>query len=166
MSFGYFTEFFILILRHDVKNVCFKFRYSLCKIYQNMGLIWSVFSRLQFCPYTGKYGYDSTKYTEKYGSEKACISVYFTQWLEKMTVFYYTDFTIFKFSFFQRLIVIGLLVSETIKKKLSKLRPPKTIFFPPFSFCRQWVIAKANPWRCSEKRLIKNILQNPKGKTW
>ena len=33
-----------------------------------------------------------------------------------MTVPYWTDFTILKFSFFQRLIVIELLVSETIEK--------------------------------------------------
>ena len=30
--FYYFTDFGILILRHDVKNVCFKLRYSLRKI--------------------------------------------------------------------------------------------------------------------------------------
>ena len=47
-----------------------------------------------------------------------------------------------KFSFFQRLTVVELVVSETIKTKLSKLLPPKTSLFPSFSFCRQEVIEK------------------------
>ena len=55
---------------------------------------------------------------------------------------------ILKFSFFQRLIVIELLVSETIEKKLSKLLLPKTFFFPTFS----------------EKRLLIKISQNSKEK--
>ena len=51
-----------------------------------------------------------------------------------MTVSWHTDVRILKFSFFQRLIVIELLVSETIKKNSSNLLPPRTFFFPTFLF--------------------------------
>ena len=67
------------------------------------------------------------------------------------------------FSFFQKLVVIELLVSETIEKKISKVLALKTFFFLTFSFCGQKIIAKTNPRRCFEKRLLIKILQNSKG---
>ena len=94
------------------------------------------------------------------------ISAYFTQWLGRTTVSNYTDFTILNLTFFQGLIVIELLVSEITEKKLSKLLLSKTFFFPTFSFCRQWVIAKARTYRCSERRRLIKFLQNLKRKTW
>ena len=150
----YFLLIFYWFFRFNLETWCEKFifyvqiftalnmpKYALLLIYIFPCTILSSYGkkRISFCSYTGKYR-----------SEKVNIS----------------NFTILKLSFFQRLIVIELLVSEITEKKLSRLLLSKNFFLPAFSFYRQWVIAKAKTYRCYEKRLLIKFLQNLKRKTW
>ena len=126
-----------------------KYGLSLIRIFLSAILFLYGEMRIQFCPYTGKYV-----------SEKSRISAYFSQWLGRKNSFKLSWLHDFKVQFFLKTHCDRLTCKWNYKKKLSKLRCSKTFFSPTFSFCRQWVIAKANPCLCSEKRLTIKILQN------
>ena len=105
-------------------------------------------------------------YTEKHRSEKANISAYFTLWLGRNNRFKLCWLHNFKAYLFPETHCSRATCKQNYRKNLSKLLLSKTVLFSTFSFCRQWVIAKAKTYRCSEKRLLIKFLQNLKRKTW
>ena len=110
--------------------------------------------RIRLCPYTGQNG-----------SGKIRISAYFTQWLGRNSRFKLGWLDKLDFSFFQRQIVIELLVCKIIEKKLSKVLFSKTFFFPTFSFAGSKSSKKQTRDDFLKTAVNKNFLQNSKGKT-
>ena len=138
----------IYVLRSDIHSV----KYA--KIRASSDLYFPVYDsvpmrkiRIWFCSYTGKHR-----------SEKANISAYFTQWLGRNNSFKLYWLHDFKSYFFSRTDCDRATCKRNYRKKVIKATS--------LSFCRQWVIAKAKTYWCSEKRLLIKFLQNIKRKTW
>ena len=148
---------FHLILRHDVKNMfCIQIftalnlpKYALPLIYIFPSTILTSYGKVKkwFCSYTGKHR-----------SEKVNISAYFTQWLGRNNSFKLYWLHDFKSYLFSRTDCDRATCKRNYRKKVIKATS--------LSFCRQWVIAKAKTYWCSEKRLLIKFLPNLKRKTW
>ena len=57
-----------------------------CVKYAKMGLLWSVFSHLRFCPYMEKYGYNSVDIRENKDQKKSAFQHIFRSDQEEKTV--------------------------------------------------------------------------------
>ena len=131
----YFTDSVILILRHDVKNVWFTFKYSLRKMnVPKYGLPWIFISPSMILLLYEKIRISLFPYMGKYGSEKSRILAYLTQWLGRNNSCKLGWLHDFKVWFLLKTHCDRATCKWNYQKTFSKLVLSRTFVFPTFSF--------------------------------